>query len=287
MLKLTRHLYSWTGDPRYFDYYERTLLNHRLGTIQPEDRPHAVLPLAHAGRLEDLQHRRQFLLVLHRHAASKSTPSSTTASTGTTTEGVFVNLFIPSELNWPEKGFRLRQDTTFPRTAGHHLDRHRREARQPRDPAAHSGVAETRVTVKINGSAAGRNADSRQLSHAEPRLEGRRQGGDGDCRCICTSKPCRTIRRLQAFLYGPLVLAGDLGTEGLTDQLTVGPSGPRPERIPLEVPTFQASAANPASWIKPAAAPLTFRTTGQQKDVTLAPLNTIFDKRYSVYWQVS
>ena len=23
MLKLTRHLYQWTGDPRYFDYYER------------------------------------------------------------------------------------------------------------------------------------------------------------------------------------------------------------------------------------------------------------------------
>ena len=36
MMKLTRHLYSWTGDPRYFDYYERNLLNHRLGAIQPE-----------------------------------------------------------------------------------------------------------------------------------------------------------------------------------------------------------------------------------------------------------
>ena len=27
---------QWTADPRYFDYYERTLLNHRLGTIHPE-----------------------------------------------------------------------------------------------------------------------------------------------------------------------------------------------------------------------------------------------------------
>ena len=32
MLKLTRHLYQWTADPRYFDYYERTLFNSRLGT---------------------------------------------------------------------------------------------------------------------------------------------------------------------------------------------------------------------------------------------------------------
>ena len=56
MLKLTRHLYSWTGDPRYFDYYERILLNHRLGTIRPNDRRNAILSVAHARRLEYLWH---------------------------------------------------------------------------------------------------------------------------------------------------------------------------------------------------------------------------------------
>jgi len=93
--------------------------------------------------------------------------------------------------------------------------------------------------------------------------------------------------KTQAFLYGPLVLAGDLGSEGLTEQLTVGPSAPRMRGMPLEIPSFQAAGADPASWIKPAGAPLTFRTTGQPKDVTLTPLNSIFGKRYSVYWQVS
>ena len=93
--------------------------------------------------------------------------------------------------------------------------------------------------------------------------------------------------KTQAFLYGPLVLAGDLGSEGLTEQLTVGPNAPRMRGMPLEIPSFQAAGTDPASWIKPAGAPLTFRTTGQQKDVTLAPLNSIFGKRYSVYWQVS
>ena len=32
---------------------------------------------------------------------------------------------------------------------------------------------------------------------------------------------------------------------------------------------------------------LAFRTTGQKKDVDPAPLNSIFDRRYSVYWWVS
>ena len=37
MMKLTRHLYGWSPEPKYFDYYERALFNHRLGTINPED----------------------------------------------------------------------------------------------------------------------------------------------------------------------------------------------------------------------------------------------------------
>jgi hypothetical protein len=36
MLKLARQLYSWDRDPHYFDYYERLLLNHRIGTIRPK-----------------------------------------------------------------------------------------------------------------------------------------------------------------------------------------------------------------------------------------------------------
>jgi len=93
--------------------------------------------------------------------------------------------------------------------------------------------------------------------------------------------------KMQAVMYGPVVLAGDLGSEGLTPELIVGPNAPRLQRMPIQVPVFKAVGADPSSWIKPGDKPLTFHTSGQQKDVTLAPLNSIFDKRYSVYWQVS
>jgi DUF1680 family protein len=95
---------------------------------------------------------------------------------------------------------------------------------------------------------------------------------------------------MQAFLYGPLVLAGDLGADGLEERRIIGPNAP-PMRAgavaPIEVPTFKAAGPDPTSWIKPAGAPLTFRTMGQSKDVTLVPLNSLFNKRYSVYWQVT
>ncbi len=99
---------------------------------------------------------------------------------------------------------------------------------------------------------------------------------------------------MQAFLYGPLVLAGDLGGDGLNQENTHGMKVPavrtRPNATPvvppIEIPTFHTSSADPVSWIKPAGAPLTFHTTGQKKDVTLIPLNSLFGKRYSVYWKV-
>jgi DUF1680 family protein len=37
MMKLARHLFGWSADPRLVDYYERAMFNHRLGTINPED----------------------------------------------------------------------------------------------------------------------------------------------------------------------------------------------------------------------------------------------------------
>jgi hypothetical protein len=110
--------------------------------------------------------------------------------------------------------------------------------------------------------------------------------------------------RMQAFLYGPLVLAGDLGGDGLTEAHIAGPNlrvgaadieqhgsplAPvnRTPPVPaIDIPTFRAGP-EPGSWIKATDQPQTFRTTGQKQDVTLLPLNRLFDRRYAVYWQVT
>jgi len=93
---------------------------------------------------------------------------------------------------------------------------------------------------------------------------------------------------LQAILYGPLVLAGKLGNEGVTDATVIGKMGPTPHKDPIDVPSFNASGRDAAAWIKPSGdAPLTFRTAGQQQDVTLVPFHRVFGERYSVYWRVS
>jgi hypothetical protein len=97
---------------------------------------------------------------------------------------------------------------------------------------------------------------------------------------------------LQAFMYGPLVLAGQLGTQGLTRDVQYGdPFNARGGKFlrgdPIVVPEFQATSRDPAAWIVPVAdQPVTFRTTGQKQNVTLVPLNRLFEQRFAVYWRV-
>jgi uncharacterized protein len=286
MLKLARHLYGWTGDPRYFDYYERVMLNHRLGTIQPK-----------TGYT-------QYYLSLYPGAwkTFNSEDQSFWCCTGSGVEefsklndsiywhdhdGVYVNLFIPSELNWSEKGLKLRQETKFPDQQSTALmvtaAKPVQLAMRLRIPAWLSSAP----TVKINGKALEASASpGSYLTLARTWTTGDRVEMELPMRLTAEAMP--DDPKTQAFLYGPLVLAGDLGAEGLAEALIVGPNAPRMSRAPkIEIPAFRAGNSDPAAWIKPAGKPLTFRTTGQQKDVTLSPINSIFDKRYSVYWQVS
>ncbi len=302
MLKLARHLYSWNPDPRYFDYYEHLLLNHRIGTIRPR-----------------VGHTQYYLSLSPGVWKTFNTEDQTFwCCTGSgieefsklndsiywrDSEGFYVNLFIPSELDWTEKGFKLRQETKFPQSPDTMLT----------VTAARSGGMSMRLRVPgwLKTAATVRVNDKVVEASAEPGsyLTLRREWKVGDKIEMQLPMSLRTEAmpddpNIQAFLYGPLVLAGDLGGQGLTEAHITGPnlrvgfagieqagsplaaSNSIPPVPPLTIPTFQA-AADLDSWIKPSGSPLSFRTTGQKQDVTLEPLNGLFDKRYSVYWQVS
>jgi len=300
MLKLTRHLYSWDPQPHYFDYYERSMLNHRLGTILP-DKGYT-----------------QYYLSLYPGAYKTfcSEDQSFWCCTGTgveeysktadsiywrDAEGIFVNLFIPSELDWAEKGFKLRQENQFPEQQETALviteSKPVKVALRLRIP----GWLKSEPTVKLNGRVVEASATpGSYLTLSRVWKKGDRVEMQLPMRL--TMEAASGDPRLQAFLYGPLVLAGDLGSEGLTERMLIGPSGPRvrpprnpqqqnpnyPPVTPVEVPTFHAAIdADPATWIKPADKPLAFHTSGQARDVAMAPLNSIFGKHYSVYWEIA
>jgi DUF1680 family protein len=284
MLKLTRHLYGWKGEPGYFDYYERALFNHRLGTIQPKTGyTQYYLSLTPGAWKTFNTEDKSFWCCTGSGVEEYSKLNDSIYWSDD--DGVLVNLFIPSELNWEEKGFKLRQETRFPEQQTTSLTV---TAARPASMALKLRIpAWTKsASVKVNGRA----VDVTPTPGSYLTLTRAWNAGDKIEMMLPMHLSVESMPddpKTQAFLYGPIVLAGDLGSEGLTESMIVGPNAPRPQRVPLEVPTFQAASADPSSWIKPADGPLTFRTTSQSRDVTLVPLNSLFGKRYSVYWQVS
>ena len=296
MMKLTRHLYSWNPDPRYFDYFERTLLNERIGTIRPDKGYTQYYSSLTPGAWKTFNNE----------------DKSFWCCTGTGVEeyaklndsiywhddrGLFVNLYVPSELDWREKGLKLRQETKFPDEGTTSLTV---TAEKPVETVFRLRIPSwTSVArVKLNGRALEATAEpGSYLTLDRTWKTGDRIELEIPMRLTVEVMPDDPTE--QAFLYGPLVLAGDLGTEGLTEQMIVGQQGPavrrsdgppaNPNRPMLEVIVVPLHAAgpDPASWIKPAEKPLTFRTFGQKRDVTLSPLNRMFDRRYSVYWEVT
>ena len=285
MLKLTRHLYGWTADPRYFDYYERVLLNHRIGTIRPDTGATQYYLSLTPGAWKTFSTEDQsFWCCTGTGVEEYSKLNDSIYWHGP--DGLFVNLFIPSELNWAEKGFRLRQETSFPESASTALVVH---AEQPVELAIHLRVPQWLAStsrVRVNGRALDASASpGSYLTLSRVWKSGDRIEMDLPMRLHIEAMPDEPT--LQAVLYGPVVLAGNLGSEGLTEKLIIGPSGPPMRRLPMEVPSFHAAGGDPASWIQAGNRPLIFHTTGQARDVTLAPLSSLFDKRYSVYWQVS
>lgn len=303
MLKLTRHLYSWDPQPGYFDYYEHVLLNHRLGTIRPKvGLTQYYLSLTPGVWKTFNTEDRTFWCCTGSGVEEYSKLNDSIYWKDA--DGVYVNLFIPSELNWAEKGFRLKQETRYPESETISLTVTAAKAGSMPLRLRIPGWLRSAPTVKLNGK--GLNASATPGSYLAINREWK--AGDKIEMQLPMHLHMQSMPddpQIQAFLYGPLVLAGDLGSNGLTDAHFIGPNfrvgapnvqqsgsaldttNQTPPVPDLPIPTFRAAGSDPSSWIKPAGKPLTFRTTGQATDVTLVPLNSLFDRRYSVYWQVS
>jgi uncharacterized protein len=302
MLKLSRHLYGWEPRADYFDYYERLLLNHRIGTIRPNVGTTQYYLSLTPGVWKTFNTEDQTFWCCT-GTGIEEYAKLTDSIYWRDDEGVYVNLFIGSELDWQEENFRLRQDTKYPESEHTALTVVEARRRQLTIRLRVPGWLRSSPVVKLNGE----QLEASATPGSYLTLTRAWKAGDRlemDLPMHLHLETMLDDPQTQAFLYGPLVLAGDLGDDGLTEAHIVGPNlrvgaaGVEQHGSPLglvnrtppvpdiEIPTFRAAGPNPDSWIRPADQPRMFRTVGQKKNVTLVPLNRLFDRRYSVYWQM-
>jgi len=113
MLKLTRHLYQWTPQARYFDYYERTLLNHTMSAQHPETGMFTYMtPMITGGE-------RGFSDKFDSFWCCVGSGMEAHAQFGDSiywqdAQSLYVNLYIPSRLDWKEGGLALELDSGVP-----------------------------------------------------------------------------------------------------------------------------------------------------------------------------
>lgn len=212
MLKLSRHLFCWTGDVKIADYYERALYNHILGQQDPETGMVCYfLPLLNGAHKVYSTKENSFWCCVG--SGFESHAKYGEAIYYHNDGAIYVNLFIPSVVSWKEKGMTLRQETAFPSeettvlTVG---------AEQPvrttvclRYPSW-SGKA----SVFVNG----KKVSVKQKPGSYIALTRLWKSGDR----IEVTYPMQVSLettpdnpRKAALLYGPIVLAGERGTEGM------------------------------------------------------------------------
>jgi DUF1680 family protein len=286
MLKLARHIYGWTADPRVIDYYERALFNSRLGTQDLEGGGMSYfLPLGSG-------YWKYFNSTYNSFWCCTGTGVEEYAKTADTIyfhdeHSIFVNLFIASEVDWPEKSLRLEQQTNFPEEEGTSLVFH---TERPIDLALNiriPGWATSGGTIKLNGTALPAfSSPGSYLTLTRTWKEGDRVEVRLPMSLRIEVLPGDNTR--QAAMYGPLVLAGRLGREGLTKPMFYPEYATVPHGDAIPVPAIATSSKDPLGWLKPVAdQPLTFQTVGQEKQISLIPLYRLFGERYAVYWKTT
>jgi uncharacterized protein len=275
MLKLTGHLFSWEPTAELADYYERALFNHILSSQHPINGKviyNLSLDMGGKKNYED--------------------PDSFTCCVGTGMENhakygeniyyhsnseLYASQFISSVLNWEEKGIVLTQLTQFPNEQATTFKFDCKKPVMLDFKVRYPYWAQSGITIEKNG----KNIPINQKPGSFITLSGMWNTGDNVKISIPFSIRTESMpddsNRI-AIMYGPLVLAGDLGKEDDPNAYSIG-----------FVPIILTTDRNPSDWmsqVKGKANTFVTNGIGNPRDIVLKPFYEIHDRRYSVYFDL-
>lgn len=290
MLKLTRHLFMWNPhQDDWMDFYERGLYNHILASQDPALGRFVYLMSLEPGTYKT------YSTAENSFWCCVGTGMENHAKYGDTIflhneHSLWVNLFIPAEVNWRERGVMVRQETRFPEEDTTRLVITCREPTRFDLKIRHPGWTRE-LMIAVNG------ADLRLSTPPGSYVPIIREWHDGDVVDVRfpMSLHVETLPGVSdtvALLYGPIVLAGQLGQEDMPSPYVRNQLDQA--RFPHpEVPAFVTEATDSSSsWLSRvemiSRSPMLFRTRGlaQPRDVMLAPFFQTHQQRHAVYWRV-
>ena len=272
MLKLTREMFEMDpSNTKYFDFYEQALINHMLGQQDPSQ-PHGHItyftPLNAGGKrgVGPAWGGGTWSTDYDTHWCCQGTGLETNTKMQDSIyfkdeSTLYVNLFIPSTLNWRSKSVSVRQSTSFPASDTTTLT------------VTGSGTWEMKIrvpswtkgaSIAINGVTQAINADPGSYA-AIPRT-----WKSGDTVTVKLPMSLRVIsandnKSIGALAYGPSVLSGNYGSTALS-------ANPK-----LDLGSIQRIGT----------AGLSFKATADGKAVNIGPFYEAQGFNYAVYWATS
>jgi len=274
MLKLSNQLFEMTASPKYADFYERALFNHILSSQNPENGRVVYNLSLDMGGYKAFQDPGDFTCCIGTAMESHSKYGSSIYFHNN--NELFVYQYIASELTWKEKDLKLKQTTSYPEEQGTMLEFTCGAPVKLTLCIRYPYWAQNGIEIIVNGKS-GMYSQKPGSYIALTRMW--KTGDKVEIRMPFSlrleSMPDDSSR--VAVMYGPLVLAGELGAVEDTASLS-----------PLFVPVLMTSDRNPANWLSAVKnQPNTFTlTVGRPRNVTLKPFYKIYNERYTVYWDM-
>jgi DUF1680 family protein len=306
MIKLTRRLFSFSPDAHFADFHERALFNHILASIDPEDgRTSYMVPVGRGVQQEyqDMQHSFTCCVgtgmeshALHGYGIYYESPDT-----------IWVNLFAPSVAELTTAHAKIEMETGFPDGDSATLKLTLPAPKEFTLAVRRPWWAGDAFVVKVNGTAieqpsmaslhdaaaGGRgNAPGNEAGNTSTFVELKRTWKSGDVVELAIPKSLRLEstpdnRQVASVMWGPLVLAGDLGPrrEGRASRQAEAP-----------VPVLVAGNRAVNEWVVPSGSRAgDFKAqqvarvpaqSGAPGDVALAPFYRTHRRTYSVYFDV-
>ena len=293
MLRLTKLLYQTSGDVDYMDYYERALYNHILSSQNPVQGGLVYFTPMRSG------HYRVYSQPQNCFWCCVGSGMENHARYGEMIYAfrdneLIVNMFIPSVLDWREENIKFRQETAFPEKENTKLVVETGKSKKMKISfRCPKWVNKEKVCFLVNGK------------KIEPVLNDdyytvERKWKNGDVVEMSLPMTLRAVRLpdespYYSFMYGPIVLASDLGKERLDGQFADDSRGGHIasgvqlplQNMPVIVGEEQSILAN-LKKISPDK--LEFSLSGtypsRYEGMILKPFYKTHECRYMIYWEL-
>jgi DUF1680 family protein len=282
MLKLTRELFTLDPRPEYAEFHERALFNHILGSIDPGDGSTCYMVPVGMGVQREYQNMFQSFTC----CVGSGMESHALHGDGIYYEDgerLWVNSYAPSTAKWEAAGIELAIETDFPEGNSAKLGVTAATPKKFTLLLRRPKWAGEGFSVSVNGEAI------EELPGAGEYVEITRDWRTGDTIEVTLPKklrlePLPDNKQRVALMWGPLVLAGDLGPGRERGRRR---RAERPE--PPQVPVLVAADKPVEEWLRPGTSdPVNFRShgVGREQDVDLVPFYRLHRRTYAAYWDV-